>query len=202
MKKVLLVTDGLFHPPFFARKVLHNTLSKLEGYTFSRIRSLEKLPEDLDSYAALVIYLHHKKISKPALAKLDSFVAAGGGLLGVHTATASFKKESLYFKILGGRFTGHGPVKQFSISPEGRTDIFSEIPVFEVVDELYIHELQPEIEVHFTAIHKGKEIPVVWTYSYGSGRVVYAVPGHTTETLKNKTYQKLLQQGLKWVTKG
>ena len=202
MKKVLLVTDGFFHPSLLARKALRNRLSKLEGYTFTQIRSLEKLPADLDSYAALVIYVHHKRISKTALAKLDSFVAAGGGLLGIHTATASFKKEANYFKILGGRFTGHGPVEKFSITPEGRTDVFRDISAFDVVDELYIHELQSEIEVHFIAIHKGEKIPVVWTYSYGNGRVVYAVPGHTTETIKNNFYQKLLEQGLKWVTNG
>lgn len=199
MKRVLLVTDGLFHPPLLARKAFRDALAKVEGCSFSHISSLEKLPADLDSYAALVIYIHHKKISEAALAKLDAFVASGGGLLGLHTATASFKKEPRYFKILGGRFTGHGPVEQFSISPKSGTEVFYDIPVFDVVDELYLHELQPDIEVHFTAVHKREKVPVVWTYSYGNGRVVYAGPGHTTETLKNQTYQKLLQQGLKWV---
>jgi len=39
----------------------------------------------------------------------------------------------------------------------------------------------------------------VWTYYYGQGRVCYAVPGHRTETMRDKTYQKILQRGLAWV---
>ena len=60
-----------------------------------------------------------------------------------------------------------------------KDDIF-DIGDFVIKDELYIHELEPGIDVHFTAKHKGRDIPVVWTYHYGKGNVCYAVPGHTT----------------------
>jgi type 1 glutamine amidotransferase len=200
MKKVLLVTDGLFHPPLLARQILRRTLDALEGYSFQHIRSLEKLPADLNTFAAIVLYFHHEELSAAALEKLDAFVSTGGGLLGIHTATASFKKVPRYFEILGGRFIGHGPLEKFVVTPVGHKDVFSGIPAFEVLDELYMHELQPGIEVHFTANQEGEDIPVVWTYSFGEGKVCYATPGHRAETLRNKSFQKLLQQGLAWVT--
>jgi type 1 glutamine amidotransferase len=198
MKKVLLVTDGFFHPPLMARMALHKTLAELDGFEFQHIRSMEKLPINLNGFSAMVIYVHHKKISDSALSKLDKFVSSGGGILGVHTATASFKQQIRYFEILGGRFAGHGPIENFEVS-RMNDEIFGDIGDFVVKDEIYIHDLQPGIETHFTAKHEGEDVPVVWTYQFGQGRVCYAVPGHTTATMRNETYQKVLQRGLAWV---
>ena len=198
MKKILLVSDGVFHPPLLARFVLHRALARLDGLEFSRTRSLEKLPPALDDFAALVIYLHHKELSDRALAALQAYVSGGGGLLGVHSATASFKEQPAYFDILGGRFTGHGPVEPFEVTPVHGSKIFGGIPAFGVVDELYLHELSPSITVHFTAKHQDQEAPVVWTTYYGAGRVCYAVPGHRAAAMRNPVYQKILQRGLAW----
>ena len=199
MKKILLVTDGIFHPPYFGRMALHKALAGLDGFAFQRIRSMEKLPGNLVDFSAMVIYLHHKRISEKALAALDEFVCNGGGILGVHSATASFIEQIHYFDILGGRFIGHGPLEAFEVKPVTESDIFVGIPSFVVMDELYIHELQPGITPHFTASHEGREVPMVWTYHCEQGRVCYAVPGHRTETMHNETYQKVLQRGLAWV---
>jgi len=199
MKKILLVTDGIFHPTLLGRLALHDALKQVDGFSFVHVSSLEKLPADLTSCSALVLHYHHKKISSSALGQLDSFVKNGGGILATHAATASFKETLLYFKIIGGRFIGHGKVEPLKVT-RVRDDIFSGIENFVVKDELYIHELEPDIEVHFTAKHEEKDIPVVWTYRYGDGKICYAVPGHTTGTMRNQTYQLILQRGLMWVT--
>jgi type 1 glutamine amidotransferase len=198
MKKVLLVTDGIFHPPFFGRVLLHMALARSKELTFEHVPSLEYLPSDLESFSALVLHYHHKTISDTALGQLDNFVSNGGGILAVHAATASFKGTMSYFEILGGRFIGHGKVEDFEVR-RVRDDLFGGIDSFVVKDELYIHELQPEIEVHFTATLAGKDVPIIWTYYYGKGKVCYAVPGHTTATMRNVTYQKVLRRGLDWV---
>ena len=199
MKKILLVTDGIFHPPLRGRMILHRVLRKMENFSFDHIRSLEKLPSDLNSFSALVLHYHHKAISNETLERLDQFVKNGGGILAIHAATASFKQSLPYFDILGGRFVGHGKVERFE-SFNQKSDIFSGILNFTVKDELYIHELNDKIKIHFTTKHKDKDVPVVWTYQYGKGKVCYAVPGHTTGSMHNQTYQQILQRGLKWVT--
>ncbi len=198
MKKVLLVTGGFFHPPFFGRLVLHRTLRQMAGFSFLHVPSLERLPSDLEQFSAMVLHFHHKKISSTALQRLDNFVKNGGGILAIHAATASFKETLPYFEILGGRFTGHGAVENLVIQ-KVRGDIFPDIDDFTVKDELYIHELQPGIETHFTANHAGKDIPAVWTHRYHKGKVCYSVPGHTTGSMRNTNYQRLLQRGLTWV---
>jgi type 1 glutamine amidotransferase len=199
MKKILLVTSGIFHPPLFGRMALHNMLKHMKDFSFAHVSSLEKLPADLDSFSALVLHYHHKTISDTALNRLDTFVKNGGGILALHAATASFKATLPYFKILGGRFIGHGKVERFQVK-KLKDGIFDGIEDFIVKDELYIHELEPNIEVYFMAKHEGKDIPVVWTYRYGKGKVCYAVPGHTTGSMYNETYQQILKRGLKWVT--
>ena len=200
MKKILFVSDGIFHPPLPAQRSLRRIITEQKGYTVSHIRSLERLPGTLNTFSAVVIYLHHKNISQEALSSLDDFISAGGGLLGVHSATASFKQTPHYFEILGGRFIGHGQVENFTVKPAENPTIFGAIPGFDVVDELYLHECQPDIEVHFTTEYEGEEVPVVWTHTYGKGRICYACPGHRTGSMKNETYQKILQRGLDWVT--
>lgn len=160
---------------------------------------MEKLPDNLKDFSALVIYLHHKSISEKALTKLDDFVSNGGGILGIHSATASFQKQYHYFEILGGGFIGHGPIEPFEVKPLPESEIFAGIPAFTVKDELYIHDLQPGITPHFTATYEGREVPIVWTYHYGQGKVCYAVPGHRTETMRDEVFQRVLQRGLVWV---
>jgi len=197
MKKVLLITDGIFHPPYFGRVALKKSLAELDGFEFQHVRSMEKLPADIKEFSALVIYLHHKIISQLALIGLDAFVSEGGGILAIHSATASFKEANRFFEILGGRFVGHGAVEKIEVK-RVKDEIF-DVGDFVIKDELYIHELQPGIDVHFTAKHEGKETPVVWTYRYGKGKVCYAVPGHTTTSMKHPSVQEILRRGLKWV---
>lgn len=198
MKKVLLVTDGIFHPPFLARKALRNALVEMDGFEFHHIHSMEKLPNNIKEFTALVIYLHHKKISENALSALDDFVSNGGGILGVHSATASFKDQRHYFEIIGGRFIGHGKVEEIRVE-NSKSEIFGGIGNFVIKDELYIHELQPGTTPHFTAKHEGQEVPIVWTYQYSTGKVCYVLPGHTTRSLKHPSVQEILRSGLGWV---
>lgn len=198
LKKILLITSGLFHPPLWGRLVLHKTLEELSEFSFFHVSSLEKLPRDLDTFAALVLHFHHKKISDSAFGRLDHFVRNGGGILAVHAATASFKDTLPYFNILGGRFIGHGAVDTLEIR-KVNDNVFAGLNGFTLKDELYIHELQPKIDTHFVAKHEGKDVPVVWTYRYHKGKVCYALPGHTTGSMMNKDYQKILQRGLQWV---
>jgi len=196
MQNILLVTSGFFHPPYSGRQALVEALRQ-DGYTLRHVRSLEALPADTGQYAAMVLYYHGKRLSDGALARLDSFVSGGGGLLALHSATASFKDSPRYSEILGGRFTGHGPVESFEVRAR-RYDIFRGIEPFTIRDELYLHEMQPGVDVHFTASQGGNETPAVWTLHHGKGRVCYAVPGHRSESLRHPSVQEILRRGLDW----
>jgi type 1 glutamine amidotransferase len=202
VKSILLISAGIFHPPWLARLRLQRLFTALPGYSIRTAGSFERLAGDatLQSTQAIVVYLHRQRISPAALAAFDRYVSAGGGVLAVHSATASFKQNPHYFEILGGRFTGHDAIRPFQIEPVDRAGPFAGLSPFTVNDELYLHELQPGVQVQLSAQNAGEAVPVVWTYRYGAGKVCTCSPGHRAATLSHLDYRRVLERGLEWVS--
>jgi type 1 glutamine amidotransferase len=200
-KNVLLISDGRVHPPLIGRFWLRNLLWGMHGFCFEKVHSMEKLPKmNLGDFHGLVLYFHHKEITEAALDAFDSFVFAGGGVLALHSATASFKDSNRFTDIIGGKFAGHGPVQRFDMKPTSpHQGIFKRIEGFSVSDELYLHDLQPDIDVHFNALYEGQKIPTVWTRLHGKGRVCYSCPGHRSASMRVPSYQRLLSRALAWI---
>jgi type 1 glutamine amidotransferase len=150
-----------------------------------------------------VLYVHHHTLSPETLKHLEDSLQAGGGLLALHSASASFKEESGYHRILGGRFVDHGPVETFLVQPaRPRDEVFGKIPSFSVRDELYRHEYDEANRVHFyTTVGEARE-PVVWTRRQGRGRVCYCALGHTVRVMRQRQVQQIIQRGLGWVCEG
>jgi type 1 glutamine amidotransferase len=196
----LLIFDGMFHPPWLGRRNLERSLRSVPGWDFLRISSVEKLPQlPLDSFQCMALYFHHKRVSPSALDSLDRYVKEGGGLLVVHCASASFKKQPQYFQILGGRFREHGSVQELRIDPtNGENGPFSGIPTFTVRDEPFRHEYESTNQIHFTTTIESEIEPVVWTKEHGKGRVCYCSLGHTIEATRNPHVLEILRRGLLW----
>ena len=198
-KHILLISTGLVHPSILARKRFFEIVSGV--CTVVQTSSIEGaciLRRGI--FDAVVIYLHRQKISDEALSVIESFVSHGGGLLGVHSATASFKQSRGWFNLIGGRFLSHEMVIPFTSTSTG-SEIFSP-ESFTVKDELYIHEIRPSISVRFSTEIKGKAVPVVWTQNYGKGRVCYIEPGHVAASLEVPEVVKVIKEGLTWVCGG
>ena len=200
---VLLVLAGWVHPPYRGRLLLKRVLRELSGFSFDEVSSLaEAVSCGLAGYRAAVLYYHHKSavLTDGQIGAFRTFVGRGGGVLAVHSATASYKATPAYFEILGGRFVGHGPVGPIIVQPAEAADpIFGGIGPFTVRDELYLHELQPDIRVHFTATYQGKAEPMVWTREVGAGRVCYLCPGHRAASMRVPAVQEILRRGVHWV---
>jgi type 1 glutamine amidotransferase len=201
---VLLVSDGLVHPSVPARFCLRRALAGLPGYRFRRAASLEVLPRlPPDPFRAIALYVHHATLSAAALEGLDGFLRAGGGLLAIHSASASFSEEPRYYDILGGQFVHHGPVEEFVVQPAAPQDeVFGAMTPFSVRDELYRHEYDPANRIRFYTAVGGDREPVVWTRHWGRGRVCYCALGHTLGAMRHPRVHQILQRGLAWVAKG
>lgn len=198
---VLLISAGLVHPSLPARLWVRRALETVPGYRFQRASSLEALPRlALDAYQAIVLFIHHKSISPTALDCLEGFVTNGGGLLALHSASASFKQEARFHRLLGGRFVKHGPIETFEVQPLlPAGDVFAGIRAFSVRDELYLHEYDPENLIHFSTPVDGRQEPVVWTRTSDRGRVCYSALGHTMNSVRCPQAQQILKRGLVWV---
>lgn len=203
-KPVLLVSSGIFHPPVCARDHLARILNDIPDCEFDHISSLNKIARiPLEKYCAMVLYFHHKKLSPEALTLFDKFVSDGGGVLAIHSASASFKKQDHYFKILGGQFRKHGPVETFQINPENNPNpIFGDLSQFVIEDELYLHTYDPLNTIHFYTEVTGTIEPIVWTRTYGKGRICYIALGHTISSMKHPKMTTILQDGLLWTCAG
>jgi len=197
---ILLVSAGIVHPPKMGRFWLRRGLESLPDTVFRRVQSLEALAEfPSDEFDGIVLYMHQERVSIPALDRLEEFVREGGGLLALHSASASFKEQPGYFDILGGRFVDHGPVEPFLVRPTPVAEgIFGEVDAFSVRDELYRHEFEPENAIHFYTMVDGEREPVVWTRRFGAGRVCYCSLGHTGGSMRHPAVRRIVRQGLVW----
>ncbi|MBU2510200.1 ThuA domain-containing protein [bacterium] len=179
------------------KKLLKGRLQ--ESFEFSSsISRLETLSNK--ETAVVVLYFHRKEISDSALKALESFVESGGGLLALHSASASFKQNNRYFKLLGGRFTNHGRISSFKVEPESdQGEIFQNITGFETRDELYIHQYTEDITVHFSTETDDHREPVVWTRKLSKGKIVYFSLGHCASVWKHPNVKSIMYQGLDWL---
>lgn len=195
-RHILLVSTGIIHPSISARKRLRNLLE--ERCSMTEVSSIEDAQIlRRGGFDAAVVYLHRQNISDEALSSFEAFVAHGGGLLGIHSATASFKQSDRWLKLMGGRFISHEEVVQFE-SVNTSSSIFSPL-AFKVRDELYIHKTLPDINIHYKT---SKNIPTVWTHSYGKGRVCYIEPGHVASSLDVPEVRIIIMEGLDWICGG
>lgn len=199
---VCLISDGLFHPPLAGRRLLEQFLRGLPDYQVTRAASLEKAAltggRGLQDYRALVLYFHHRRISPAALDAFEGYVRAGGGVVALHSASASFKQSRRYAEVLGGRFVRHGRVEPVTLLPAGDSPLFAGIPAFTLRDELYRHEYDPENRVHYTVTAGGESEPFAWTRRWGAGRVLYLAPGHTVEAMRDANLREIIRRGLAW----
>ncbi len=200
-KNILIISAGMVHPNITARRNFAGIFNKSDGikpFFTSSVEDLTLLDEN--TYAAVALYFHRSKISDHALSSLDKFVSQGGGLLAVHSASASFKQKPGYFDIIGGRFVAHGKQEKFLIYPDDKdSSVYSGINSFTLFDELYIHEYQEDVKIHFYADNHGAPEPAVWTRTHNKGRVAYSAPGHCSHVMKVPEIEAIIQKSIGWV---
>ena len=153
-------------------------------------------------------------------AMLD-FVRNGKGLVSYHASNNAFWGWEEFDKLVGGTWretAGHGPYHAYTVTLIDREHpITKDMPAsFAEHDELY-HRLsmQPNIHTLATAFddpnncHKagegcgtGKDEPLIWTLSYGTGRVFQTALGHDVKAMQSAGFILTLQRGAEWAATG
>lgn len=145
---------------------------------------------------------------------IAGFVAAGGGLVGNHTAAICFDDWQEWKAVLGGawnweRSSHPAPavvqptlVKAHPVVA-GLAGAGAAGSRFELVDEVYGDlDLADGVDVLATAPRYPGDAPqpVVWVCHHGDGRVAYDAFGHDAASLRDPSHARLLQQATAWVT--
>jgi uncharacterized protein len=172
-------------------------------------------PANLKRYAAVMFFTTGElPMSDDQKAALTGFVRAGGGFLGVHSATDTFYKWPEYQKLIGGWFNEHPWHQAVTIDVADRSNPLVAFlgNSFRIADEIYqirdfdergsdvLLRLDPnsvDLSVEGVA-RRPYGWPLAWTRSYGDGRVFYTALGHEEAVWRDSRFRRMLRNALLW----
>ncbi|MFB6075167.1 MAG: ThuA domain-containing protein [Haloarculaceae archaeon] len=168
---------------------------------------------ELSEYDVLVDYLTDSTLTDEQTAALQSFVADGGGYVGVHcaadlTSRAPDDPDELIAsreepvpelrEIVGGHFLNHPEQAEFGVEVVADHPITDGVDDFRVFDEPYQVTADDDVAVLARMAHPDlEEYPVVWT-NPAAGRVAYVSLGHTEDAFETEGFRRLLRNAVAW----
>jgi type 1 glutamine amidotransferase len=213
----------LTHSAGYRHEVLPRSQAVLEqlgdrsgGFAVTATQDLAALtPENLQRFAAVIFYTSGElPMSDGQKAALLDFVQAGGGFIGLHSATDTFYLWPDYLKLIGGYFNGHPWHHEVSIDVADRSSALVGFlaPSFRIADEIYqisdFDEAGSHVLLRLDPASVGMADPAVrrrfygwplaWTRSYGRGGVFYTALGHDEAVWQDSRYQQLLLNAVHW----
>jgi len=146
------------------------------------------------------------------------YIQAGGGFMGIHSASGTERNWKWFKLMLGATFLRHPPFQKFTVHvlDKKHPAVKNLSPQWETNDECYLFkEINPSIKVLlFSDISTVKEAdssknikpdvfgnryPAAWCQEFDGGRILYTALGHNKEDYSNATYLAHILEGLKWV---
>lgn len=153
--------------------------------------------------------------------RLIEAVAAGKGLIGLHSATVTLPTSAPspdangnldpYVAMLGGEFVAHGAEQEASLIIASRFPGAGEIGCSEGIsftDEWYAMKnfakdlhviLVQETQYLQGNCYRRPNYPATWARMHGKGRVFYTSLGHRDEIWTNPFFQAIAMGGISWV---
>jgi uncharacterized protein len=147
---------------------------------------------------------------------LQRFLRAGGGVVGIHSATGSMRKWPWFWSMIGGKFSRHAKMQTFTVNVKDRTDVSTaHLPAtFDWTDEFYYVDNMPEglhvllagdlVKLEDPGKEKypgkkfGDEFPLAWRHEFEGGRVWYTALGHKPEHYADARLVKHILGGILW----
>ena len=204
MKKALMALGGKYHPFESCGDILKRCLESADQFCIEATSDLNRFL-DLSGFDAVIIYTSTRDDLTPEQERgLLDFVKAGGGCLGIHSATASFRSSEGYMEMIGSEFMNHGPVSKSSIEIKGDADDL--VPrvrkQFEVEDEFYIMKRRTDapLRVFMEGWWQFEKHPMGYVRDYGKGKVFYTALGHDERVFNHPDFQDHVYKGLRYVT--
>ncbi len=143
-------------------------------------------------------------LSPKARVGFSRFVAAGGGLLALHTAVICFDDWPGWGDLTGGAWvwgrSSHPPFGAVMVSPTTATHtITAGIAPFALYDEVYGDlDMRPGVEPLLIADVGYGPKPILWARQAGRGRVVTDLLGHDRAALEHPVHRELLLRSARW----
>ena len=158
-----------------------------------------------DAAGVIVFYFWNHNWSAGRLAQLGGFLARGGGVVLIHSATIADKDPEILAERIGlssqsGR--SHYRHMPFELNLVDRNHpITRGLPErIELLDEPYWPLIgdPSQVNVLASAMVDGESRPLIWTQQKGKGRIFASIPGHYTWSLNDPLFRTLLLRGIAW----
>ncbi|WP_020523840.1 ThuA domain-containing protein [Catelliglobosispora koreensis] len=137
----------------------------------------------------------------------ESYIASGGGYVGVHAAADTEYDWPWYGGLVGAYFQSHPAIQQAVIKVEDRSNVSTAHlpPTWTRTDEWYNYRTNVRAnakvlasldESSYSGGSMGGDHPITWCQSYGGGRSWYTGLGHTDETYSDVSFRQMLLGGI------
>lgn len=147
------------------------------------------------------------------------YIQAGGGFMGIHSASGTERNWKWFKLMLGATFLRHPPFQHFTVYTfDQKHPAAKNLPVkWETNDECYFFkEFNAGVNVLLIADIStikesgdgkyikpdvfGNRYPSAWCHEFDGGKTWYTALGHSKEDYSNPVYLAHIIEGLKWVT--
>ena len=189
------------HTPQTKAAILQRLLGP-QGVIIHYTNSVQALdPGTLTAFDCLLLNNDHASFSPAQESALASFVAGGGGLIVLHTASTASQAGEVYTSLVGGEFVPESPAEFRPWIIDAQHPIMRGFAGFKELDETGFHrKLSSDNRVLMLRERDGGFEPWAWSREEGRGRVFYCASGHSTEVWNNPAFQNLLERSIRWVT--
>jgi len=171
--------------------------------------------DNLKKYSALVFSSTNNKLFETENERiaLQRYIQAGGGFVGVHSATGSEREWAWFAQMIGGTFWYHPPFQEGAVIVKDKTHISTkDLPKRWVrSDEFYfVRNINADIKV--LAVHDckslknldkrelptlfGTEFPSIWCHEFDGGRQWYTAYGHSPSDYADPVFMKHILGGI------
>lgn len=165
--------------------------------------------ENLKKYAAVVFLNTTGNVLNTMQEKaFERYIQAGGGFVGIHSATDTEYDWIWYARLVGANFDSHPEVQTARLNIIDSTHISTKhLPqVWERKDEWYnfkninknVHVLIKIDENSYKGGNNGADHPMAWYHEFDGGRAFYTALGHTEESYKDPVFLEHILGGIKY----
>lgn len=203
---VLVLCDDYWHPARTPRAGLAPLAQ--EGFALDFIENAKEWSSALMASYPVVLFAKSNNVTAAdqtawmtdeAQQAFVDYVAGGGGLLAVHSGTASYQEALALRRLLGGVFNRHPKQCPVTVEPLAGHPLTAGVTAFTVQDEHYFMDMDdPGVDLFLTASSEHGVQPAGWTRTEGKGRVAVLTPGHNVEVWLESAYQTQLRNALLW----
>jgi cytochrome c len=210
-------TEGFRHESIAAGKTALQKMADEKGFDvdFTEDANLF-VTNNLKKYNAVVwLNTTGDVLTAEQQSEFERYIQAGGGYVGIHSATDCEYEWPWYGRLAGAYFLDHpGPDNvqkgKFFVTQKGNPLVAGMPDEFERRDEFYsFKQIDPSINVVLKIDEKsyrggknGDNHPMSWYHEFDGGRAFYTAMGHTNETFSEALFLNHLWAGLFYAMHG